>query len=127
MSGGLVIEFACHYLHIHDFDTIEEKSQKYYPEFADLRSDMYEESILFFTDLFQRDASLLSLLDADHTFVNQQLAEFYGIEGIRVRDGIASGNASETRSRRHPGSGDDACQTIGSLPHQSDPEGQLDQ
>ena len=78
----LAIEFACHYLHIHDFDTIEEKSQKYYPEFADLRSDMYEESILFFTDLFQQDASLLSLLDADHTFVNQQLAEFYGIEGI---------------------------------------------
>ena len=79
----LALEFACHYLHINDFDTIEEKSQKYYPEFADLRSDMYEESILFFTDLFQQDASLLSLLDADYTFVNQRLAEFYGIDGIQ--------------------------------------------
>ena len=79
----LAIEFACHYLHIHDFASIEEKSQKYYPEFADLRGDMYEESILFFTDLFQRDASLLSLLDADHTFVNERLAKFYGIEGIK--------------------------------------------
>ncbi len=79
----LAIEFACHYLHIHDFASIEEKSKKYYPEFADLRGDMYEESILFFTDLFQNDASLLSLLDADHTFVNERLAEFYGIEGIQ--------------------------------------------
>ena len=79
----LAIEFACHYLHIHDFASIEEKSQKYYPEFADLRSDMYEESILFFTDLFQRDGSLLNLLDADHTFVNERMARFYGIEGIK--------------------------------------------
>ena len=79
----LAIEFACHYLHIHDFASIVEKSQKYYPEFADLRGDMYEESILFFTDLFQRGASLLGLLDANHTFVNKRLAKFYGIEGIK--------------------------------------------
>ena len=43
---------------------------------------MYEESIRFFTDLFQSDASLLSLLGADHTFVNARLAGFYGIEGV---------------------------------------------
>ena len=44
---------------------------------------MYEESILFFTDLFQHDRSLLSLLDARHTFVNEPLAKFYGIPGIQ--------------------------------------------
>ena len=43
---------------------------------------MYEETIRFFTDLFQNDRSLLSLLDADHTFVNKRLAEFYGISGV---------------------------------------------
>ena len=78
----LATEFACQWLHIHDFDSLAEKSEKYFPEFADLRSDMYEESIRFFTDLFQRDASLLSLLDADHTFVNARLAGFYGMEGV---------------------------------------------
>ncbi len=78
----LATEFACQWLHIHDFDSLDEKSEKYFPEFADLRGDMYEESIRFFTDLFQSDASLLSLLDADHTFVNARLAGFYGIGGV---------------------------------------------
>lgn len=82
----LATEFACQWLHIHDFDTLDEKSEKHYPEFADLRSDMYEESIRFFTDLFQRDASLLSLLDSDHTFLNRRLARFYGVEGVEGED-----------------------------------------
>ena len=91
----LATEFACQWLHIHDFDTLDEKSEKHFPEFADLRSDMYEESIRFFTDLFRRDASLLSLLDSDHTFLNQRLARFYGVEGVegdgwRRVDGVRS-------------------------------------
>ena len=89
----LATEFACQYLHIYDFDPLMEKSEKHFPEFADLRGDMYEESILFFTDLFQNNGSLLGLLNADHTFVNDRLAGFYGIEGIegaawRRLDGI---------------------------------------
>jgi hypothetical protein len=75
----LATEFACQWLHIYDFDSLSEKSEKFFPEFAELRGDMYEESILFFTDAFQRDASVLSLLDADHTFVNDRLVRFYGI------------------------------------------------
>ena len=81
----LATEFACQWLHIHDFDTLDEKSEKYFPEFAQLRGDMYEESIRFFTDLFQNDASLLSLLNADHTFVNERLARFYGIESAEAK------------------------------------------
>ena len=49
----LATEFACQWLHIYDFNTLDEKSEKHFPEFAQLRGDMYEESILFFTDLFQ--------------------------------------------------------------------------
>ena len=75
----LATEFACQYLHIYDFDQLVEKSEDHFPEFADLDSDMVEEAVLFFTDFFQNDGSLLSLLDADHTFVNERLAKFYGI------------------------------------------------
>ena len=78
----LATEFACQWLHIHEFDTLDEKSEKHFPEFAGLRADMYEESIRFFADLFQRDASLLTLLDSDHTFLNQRLARFYGVDGV---------------------------------------------
>jgi hypothetical protein len=79
----LATEFACQWLHIYDFDTGEEKSERDFPEFAGLRGDMYEESILFFTDLFQRDVSLLNLLDADYTYLNERLADFYGIPGVK--------------------------------------------
>ena len=78
----LATEFACQWLHIHEFDTLDEKSEKHFPEFAGLRADMYEESIRFFADLFQRDASLLTLLDSDHTFLNPRLARFYGVDGV---------------------------------------------
>ena len=78
----LATEFACQWLHIQDFDSLDEKSEKYFPEFEDLRGDMYEEPIRFFTDVFQNDGSLLSLFDADHTFLNERLARFYGIEGV---------------------------------------------
>ena len=82
----LATEFACQWLHIYDFDSLDEKSEKYFPEFAALRGDMYEESIRFFTDLFQRNASILSLFNADHTFVNERLAKFYGIPGVTGGD-----------------------------------------
>ena len=78
----LATEFACQWLHIRDFDTLDEKSERHFPTFAALRGPMYEESIRFFTDLFQRDGSVLGLLDADHTFLNEALAKFYGIPGV---------------------------------------------
>ena len=78
----LATEFACQWLHIYEFDALDEKSARHFPEFAELRGDMYEESIQFFTDLFQRDASVLSVFDADHTFVNERLAKFYGIADV---------------------------------------------
>lgn len=78
----LATEFACQWLHIYEFDSLDEKSEKYFPEFATLRKDMYEEAIRFFTDQFQRDASVLSFFDADSTWVNERLARFYGISGV---------------------------------------------
>ena len=53
-----------------------------FPTFAELRGAMYEESIRFFTDLFQNDGSVLDILDADHTFLNEALAKHYGIPGV---------------------------------------------
>lgn len=75
----LATEFACTWLHIHDFESFDEKSEKVFPAFAALRGPMYEEAIQFFADLFQRDGSVLEIFDADHTFVNGELAEHYGI------------------------------------------------
>ncbi len=51
----LATEFACQWLHIRDFDHLDEKSERHFPTFVGLRGAMYEESIQFFTDLFQND------------------------------------------------------------------------
>jgi hypothetical protein len=75
----LATEFACAWLHIHGFDELGEKSERHFPTFLGLRAAMYEETIRFFTDLFQRDGSVLDILDADHTFLNADLARHYGI------------------------------------------------
>ena len=48
------------WLHIHDFDTLDEKSERHFPTFRDLRGAMYEETIRFFTDFFRSDRSVLA-------------------------------------------------------------------
>jgi hypothetical protein len=75
----MAIEFGCAWLHIHGFNELDEKSERHFPEFIGLRDDMYEETVRFFTDLFQHDGSVLDLLDADYAFLNAALAKHYGI------------------------------------------------
>lgn len=79
---GLATEFACQWLHVRGFDSHDEKNERQYPYFSELRDDMYEETIRFFEDLFRRDGSVLEILDADHTFVNGPLAKHYGFDGV---------------------------------------------
>jgi hypothetical protein len=78
----LAIEFACQWLQINDFENLEEKSDRHFPTFADLRGDMAEESIQFFTDLFRSGGSVLDILEADYTFLNEDLARHYGIPDV---------------------------------------------
>ena len=79
----LATEFACAWLHIYDFDALGEKSERHFPTFNGLRGAMYEETIRFFTDLFQRDGSVLDILDADYAFLNEELAMHYGIPDVK--------------------------------------------
>lgn len=78
----LASEFACQWLHIRGFESHDEKSETHFPTFIALREAMAQESSLFFTDLFQHDRSVLSILDADHTFLNEALAAHYEIPHV---------------------------------------------
>jgi len=78
----MAIEFACQWIHVRNFDPRSEKNEQQFPTFAELRDDMYEETVRFFTDLLQNDGSILSIIDADHTFLNEALANHYGIPGV---------------------------------------------
>jgi len=90
----LATEFGCQWLHVRDVGTLDEKSERHFPTFISLRGDMQEEVVRFFIDLFQNDRSVLSLLNADHTFVNASLAKHYALDvqgdGWRRLEGIQS-------------------------------------
>jgi hypothetical protein len=54
-----------------------------FPDFDDnLREALQEESELFFESMLREDHSVLSLLDADYTFLNERLARHYGISDV---------------------------------------------
>lgn len=77
---SIATEFGCQWLHVYQFDTHDEKSAESFPEFVELRSSMYQESILFWIDLFRNDYSLLNLLNADYAFIDSTLAQHYGLD-----------------------------------------------
>jgi mono/diheme cytochrome c family protein len=55
-----------------------------FPEFTDYtRMSMRRETELFFEHVLREDRPVLDFLDADYTFLNQRLAEFYGIPGVK--------------------------------------------
>ncbi len=82
----LAEEFGCAWLHIHGFNSLDEKSERHFPSFAGLRESMYEETIRTFTDFFENNRPVLDLLDADDAILNGPMAEFYGIPGVEGKD-----------------------------------------
>ena len=123
----LATEFACHWLHIDDFEHLDEKSERHFPTFAGLRGAMAEESIQFFTDLFQHNGSVLDILDADYTFLNEAAGAALRHPGRHGRRVAARGWREEVFARRHPGPGDDAGEAVGRIADEPDPARQLDQ
>lgn len=54
-----------------------------YPQFdAALREAMRRESELFFASIIRENRSVLNFLDSDYSYLNERLAQHYGIEGI---------------------------------------------
>jgi hypothetical protein len=79
----LAIEFGAQWIGVRGFDELKEKNERRFPTFdSRLRAAIYEETILFFQDLFQNDEPLSRVLDADYAFLNKTLAKHYGIPGV---------------------------------------------
>ena len=93
-SAAFVNDFLDHWLHLRDLDaTMPDKElfPEYYEIFSSskvdglLRESIASETRLFFTDLLKTDGSLLQLIDSDFTYLNNRLAEFYGLPAV---DGV---------------------------------------
>jgi hypothetical protein len=79
---ALSTRFAAQWLRLQDVDKVRPDALAYSQYDANLGDDMKRETELFFNSIVQEDRSVLDLLTADYTFVNDRLATFYGIPGI---------------------------------------------
>jgi hypothetical protein len=81
-SSNLATSFASQWLRLQEAGK-NEPEPYLYPDFTgQLKEDMIRETQLFFENLVKEDRSLLELVSADYTFMNERLANHYGIEGI---------------------------------------------
>lgn len=81
-SESLVSNFADQWLYLRNLDTVF-PDMRLFPDFDDnLRQAMRRETELLFANILQQDCSVLELLSADYTFLNERLAKHYGIPHI---------------------------------------------
>lgn len=82
-SDALSTRFAAQWLHLQDL-TRSTPDPTLFPAFdAELGRDMRRETELFVSDVFRSDASVLSLITSDRSFVNERLAAHYGLAGVK--------------------------------------------
>ncbi len=81
-SRALVNNFAAQWLHLRNLDSIT-PDMRLFPDFDDnLRQAFRQETELFFESVLREDRSVLDLLNANYTFVNERLAKHYGIPHV---------------------------------------------
>jgi hypothetical protein len=81
-SSALVTNFASQWLHLRNLDSIT-PDMRLFPDFDDnLRQAMRRETELFFESILREDRSVLDLLHANYTFLNERLAKHYGIPHV---------------------------------------------
>tara|TARA_Y100000588_G_scaffold352144_1_gene404496 strand:+ start:260 stop:1447 length:1188 start_codon:yes stop_codon:yes gene_type:complete len=82
-AGALVDNFAGQWLHLRNVADWT-PDPELFPGFDEsLRYGFLRETQLFLEHLIREDRSVFELIDADYTFLNERLAEFYGVEGVR--------------------------------------------
>ncbi len=81
-ARSLVDDFAVQWLHLRNLEDVTGDPVPF-PDFDDNLVEAFrQETTLFLASTLREDRSVLALLDADHTFVNERLARHYGIADI---------------------------------------------
>jgi hypothetical protein len=81
-AGALTTNFASQWLYLRNLAAVV-PNLRLYPDFDDnLRQAFRRETELFFQSIVREDRSVLDLLDADYTFLNERLARHYGVPGV---------------------------------------------
>ena len=81
-SKAFVNNFSGQYLFVRNLETLKPDPDAF-PEYdAGLRRSFEQETTLFFNAIVRENRPVTDLLDAKFTFLNERLAEFYGVPGV---------------------------------------------
>jgi mono/diheme cytochrome c family protein len=81
-SQALVDNFVGQWLQLRNLKTKQPNSHEF-PDFDDnLRTALGTEAEMFFASIMREDRSVIDLMTADYTFVNERLARHYGIPNV---------------------------------------------
>ena len=82
-SDALVTNFAAQWLYLRDIEA-KRPDEVLFPDFDEtLRSALHRETELFVGSVFHENRSVLELLTANYTFLNERLARHYGIPNVK--------------------------------------------
>lgn len=80
-ANALVENFAGQWLLLRNIDIVKPDWERF--EFDDLlRMSMKRETELFLSNIIHEDLSIIDMIGAKYTFLNERLARFYGIQGV---------------------------------------------
>jgi hypothetical protein len=82
-SYSLTEDFAGQWLQLRDMDIVE-PDQRRFPDWRDgIDNAMKKETQAFFDHILHENLNVIEFLNADYTFLNDKLARFYGIQGVK--------------------------------------------
>jgi hypothetical protein len=117
-AHALVENFAGQWLQLRNLERVEPDLVAF-PDFDEsLRDGFRRETELFVASIFREDRSVLELLTADYTFLNERLARHYGAPGVYGSDFRRVAVAQDAR-RGLLGHG--SILTVTSYPHRTSP------
>jgi len=82
-SKTLTTNFAFQWLRVRDTASLDPDPYAYPAFDRPLRDAIHREMELFVDSVFREDRSVIDLLSANYTFLNERLARHYGVENVR--------------------------------------------
>ena len=120
-ATALVQNFAGQWLYLRNLRGVV-PDPLVFPEFDEnLRAAFAKETEMFVESLLREDRSVLDLLGADYTFVNERLARHYGIRGIYGSHFRRVSLETELAERRGGVFGHGSLLTVTSYPNRTSP------
>jgi hypothetical protein len=85
-AAAFADNFAGQWLEIRNLDSITPDPQKFKAWTPQLKDEMRTETNMFFQHVLSENRPISEFIDAKYTFLNEDLAKFYGIAGVKGPD-----------------------------------------